>query len=210
MAELILVPSILFKLTPVAANAGVGETLKIPKPLDPESLPSKPVLTTIDIDLYGPVYAAYLAIHFFRTNPSPIGGRFVVTASAAGLYGMNNIPTYCAAKFGCVGLVRSLGLDKSLTNDSITVNAVCPGMVETGIAPQMIYKYIKENMPDVITPMSTIMKAFNTILGSNMTGQVLECSGELVQPRPPHDPLADHWERLSHMMERAPLIQLPK
>ena len=181
----------------------MAETFEIPKSADSGHVPSKPVLTTIDVDLYGPVYTAYLAIHYFRTNPSQTGGRFVITASAAGLYGMVNHPTYCAAKFGCVGLIRSLALDKRLKGDGITFNAICPGVVETGIAPEMVYKLLRETMPDVITPMSTIMKAFKMILESNMTGEVLECSGELVVPRPQHDPLTDHFDRLSSLMDRA-------
>ena len=193
----------MLKLTKVAANAGVGETFDVPKFVGSQSVPLKPVLTTIDIDLYGPVYAAYLAIHYFQNNSPPTGGRFVVTSSAAGLYGVVNHPTYCAAKFGCVGLIRSLGLDKSLKKHGITFNAICPGVVETGIAPQVVYKLLKETMPDVLTPMSTIMKGFNTILESDMTGEVLECSGELVVQRPQHDPLTDRLDRLSSLMERS-------
>lgn len=191
---------LLFKLTTVAANAGVRETFVIPKPLEPESVPSKPMLPTLDVNLYGPVYAAYLAIHYFRTNSPPTGGRFIVTSSAAGLYGLVNHPTYCAAKFGCIGLIRSLGLDKSLMSDGITFNAICPGVVETGMAPPVLYDYIRKTMPDIITPMSTVLKAFNMILEGNMTGDAFECSGDQVVLRPQHDPLADHWDRLSLLM----------
>ena len=184
------------------ANAGVGETFDVPKSVG-QSVPLKPALSTIDTNLYVPVYAAYLAIHYFRNNSPPTGGRFVVTSSTAGLYGVVNHPTYCASKFGCVGFIRSLGLDKSLKKDGITFNAICPGAVETGFAPQMMYKLLKETMPDVLTPMSTIMKGFNTILESDMTGEVLECSGELVVQRPQHDPLNDHLDRLSPWLERS-------
>ena len=97
-------------------------------------------------------------------------------------------------------------MDKGLKSDGITFNAICPGVVETGIAPPTVYKYLKETMPDVITPMSTIMKAFSMILESDMTGVALECSEGTVVPRPQHDPLSDHWDRLSSMMENMSLV----
>lgn len=198
---------LLFELRIVAANAGVAETLDIFESLDRQSVPTKPVLTTIDVDLYGVVYTAYLAIHSFLTNDPPTGGRFVVTSSAAGLYGMANLPTYCAAKFGCVGFVRSLGLDKRMMNHGITFNAICPAVVQTGIAPPVIYDYIKTNMPQVMTPMSTIMTAFNMILDSNnnMTGEVLECIGEQVAPCRQQTHLGDLWDRFGAVMERFPV-----
>src|SRR5277367_1174768 len=142
----------------VAANAGVAETINIAKPLE-AGTPPKPPLKTIDVDLYGPIYSAYLAIHYFRTNSPATGGRFVVTSSTAGLYGTSDLPLYCSAKFGCVGLVRSLGLDKGMKREGITFNAICPGWVETGLAPPGMIDFVRKNCPEIITPMATIMKA---------------------------------------------------
>src|SRR5271163_4398025 len=73
----------------VAANAGIAESMDITKPIQVAAgqTPPKPNLKTVDVDLYGPLYAAYLAVHYFRTNSPATGGRYVVTSSAAGLYG---------------------------------------------------------------------------------------------------------------------------
>jgi NAD(P)-dependent dehydrogenase (short-subunit alcohol dehydrogenase family) len=56
-------------------------------------------------------------------------GRIVNVASIAGLTGGPYITAYCAAKHGVVGLTRALALEVARKN--ITVNAVCPGYVET-------------------------------------------------------------------------------
>jgi 15-hydroxyprostaglandin dehydrogenase (NAD) len=170
----------------VAANAGVAETISIVKPLELSGteVPPKPPLKTIDVNLYGPIYAAYLAIHYFRTNSPQTGGRYVVTSSCAGLYGQADLPLYCSSKFGAVGLVRSLGQDKELTKMGVTFNAICPGWVETGLAPPGMIEFVREKIPQIITPMSTIMKAYNMFLDSDMTAQAVECTGHLAEPRP--------------------------
>ena len=147
----------------VAANAGVAETIDITKPLD-VNVPPKPPLKTIEVNGYGPIYSAYLAIHYFRTNTPATGGRFVVTASSAGLYGIADLPLYCSSKFGNVGLIRSLGKDKKMKSEGITFNAICPGWVETGLAPPGMIQFVREKCPQIITPMSTIVKAYDIFL----------------------------------------------
>lgn len=57
------------------------------------------------------------------------GGRVINIASSLGLRGMRNAYAYCAAKHGLVGLTRALALD--VAERQITVNAVCPGWVDT-------------------------------------------------------------------------------
>ena len=56
-------------------------------------------------------------------------GRLVFVASVAGLRGVPYAAHYAASKHGLLGLMRSLAAEYAKTN--LTVNAVCPGYVDT-------------------------------------------------------------------------------
>ncbi len=59
-------------------------------------------------------------------------GRFVFVASNAGLAGYAYTSAYCASKHAVVGLMRACAVEYARSN--VTVNAVCPGFVDTEMA----------------------------------------------------------------------------
>jgi NAD(P)-dependent dehydrogenase (short-subunit alcohol dehydrogenase family) len=61
------------------------------------------------------------------------GGAIVVTASLAGLVGMERDPLYTLTKHGVIGFVRSVAPQLALQR--IRINALCPGYTDTGIVP---------------------------------------------------------------------------
>jgi NAD(P)-dependent dehydrogenase (short-subunit alcohol dehydrogenase family) len=61
-------------------------------------------------------------------------GRIVNIASVLGLRGVPDQTAYCAAKHAVVGFTRALAL--AVAPRGITVNALCPGWVDTGMAVQ--------------------------------------------------------------------------
>lgn len=58
-------------------------------------------------------------------------GRIVATSSMGGRMGTPNLAHYVAAKWGVIGLVKTLALEAA--SSGITVNAVCPATVDTAM-----------------------------------------------------------------------------
>ena len=63
-------------------------------------------------------------------------GRLVFVASVASLRGVPYAAHYAASKHGLLGLMRSLAAEYAKSN--LTVNAVCPGYVDTPMTDQSI------------------------------------------------------------------------
>ena len=63
-------------------------------------------------------------------------GRVVNVASVAGVTGAPYVSAYVAAKHGLVGLTRSLAVE--VARKGVTVNAVCPGYVDTDLVADSV------------------------------------------------------------------------
>ena len=91
-----------------------------------------------DINLIGPILGIRACLPLLRRRKNP---AIVVTASTMGLGGDSENWAYGAAKHGLVGLVRSLS--RELGWEGIRINAICPGLTETGMTNMM-----KEHAPE--------------------------------------------------------------
>jgi NAD(P)-dependent dehydrogenase (short-subunit alcohol dehydrogenase family) len=60
------------------------------------------------------------------------GGRVINMSSVLGRFGVPGYTAYCASKHAVIGFTRALALE--LVARKITVNAVCPGWVDTDMA----------------------------------------------------------------------------
>ena len=80
----------------------------------------------IDLNLTAPFRCVRRAIPAMRAAR---WGRIVVIASVAAHVGEPYIAAYTASKHGVLGLVRSAAAE--LAREGVTVNAVCPGYVDT-------------------------------------------------------------------------------
>jgi 3-hydroxybutyrate dehydrogenase len=69
-------------------------------------------------------------------------GRVVNIASNAGLTGYAYTSAYCASKHALVGLTRSIAQEIAPSN--VSVNAICPGFVETGMTETTIDRIVKK------------------------------------------------------------------
>jgi NAD(P)-dependent dehydrogenase (short-subunit alcohol dehydrogenase family) len=68
-------------------------------------------------------------------------GRIVSISSMAGKTGEPFTSPYCASKFGVIGFTQAIALE--VGKHKISVNAVCPGPVETGLIKESVSQAAK-------------------------------------------------------------------
>ncbi|MBV7265205.1 SDR family NAD(P)-dependent oxidoreductase [Erythrobacter ani] len=106
-------------------NAGIGFKMK-------------PLLDVDTVDEWDQVLAVNLSGAFYCTQAAARamveqgnGGRIINIASQAAKTGFPHLPAYVSSKHGMVGLTRASAVE--LGAHGITVNAVCPNHVTTGL-----------------------------------------------------------------------------
>ena len=108
-------------------NAGIAETSTINNTTD--ELWNK----HLAINLSGTFYCSRAAMPAMLKNG---WGRIINISSIAGKTGAPYISAYSASKHGVMGLTRSLAME--VGPSGVTVNAICPGYVDTDMVAQGI------------------------------------------------------------------------
>jgi NAD(P)-dependent dehydrogenase (short-subunit alcohol dehydrogenase family) len=94
---------------------------------------------TLDVNLTGSFLTVKPALAGMTARKA---GRIVFVASTAGLKGYAYVAPYVAAKHGMVGLMRALATE--LVRTGVTVNAVCPGFVETEMLEESVQRIVEK------------------------------------------------------------------
>ena len=93
-------------------------------PFDEES--DSTVIRQLEINLHGVIHGTKEAVRRMRPRGT---GHIVNLASVAGVTPLPGAATYCATKFGVVGLTESVRLE--LRGSGVEISYVCPGHVRT-------------------------------------------------------------------------------
>ncbi len=173
-------------------NAGVSGVT----PIDPGDAPGaqdgveKTWLEIISTNLTGLYYCTRETL---RHMPENGAGRILNLSSVLGKFGVPGYSAYCASKHGVIGFTKALALE--LAPRHITVNALCPGWVETdmarqgveagarqaGLTPEEFKKRALSQVPlgrfiqpDEVARLALFLAADS---GASMTGQAINLDG---------------------------------
>jgi NAD(P)-dependent dehydrogenase (short-subunit alcohol dehydrogenase family) len=108
-------------------NAGIGFMMKPLLDVDPADWDK-----VMAVNLSGAFYCTQAAARAMIAGAR--GGRIINIASQAAKTGFPHLPAYVSSKHGMVGLTRASAVE--LGAHGITVNAVCPNHVTTGLGAQ--------------------------------------------------------------------------
>ncbi|PXW76271.1 meso-butanediol dehydrogenase/(S,S)-butanediol dehydrogenase/diacetyl reductase [Blastomonas natatoria] len=108
-------------------NAGIGFMMKPLLDVDPADWNQ-----VLAVNLSGAFYCTQAAAKAMIAGKR--GGRIINIASQAAKTGFPHLPAYVSSKHGMVGLTRASAVE--LGAHGITVNAVCPNHVTTGLGAQ--------------------------------------------------------------------------
>ncbi len=132
------------------ANAGVGTTSFDP----PLEQTGEQWLELLRINLVGP----FLAIkHASRPMREAGKGSIICTASVAGLRSGAGGAAYSASKAGVINLVQTCA--QLLAGSGVRVNAICPGLIETGMTRGVFERARARGSEDRIGQLNPLRRA---------------------------------------------------
>jgi NAD(P)-dependent dehydrogenase (short-subunit alcohol dehydrogenase family) len=109
----------------------------------------------LDVHLKGAFYVSQPAFKIMKENGY---GRFVFTASNAGVFGNFGQTNYGAAKMGLVGLSNVLAIEGEKAG--IRSNVVCP-VAATRMTMELLGAFAEKLQPESVTPLVTYLASEN-------------------------------------------------
>ena len=137
------------KLDGIWANAGIGGGLVPLADQTPEHWQE-----VLRINLIGPFLAVKHSIPLMTRQGH---GAIVCTASVAGLKAGASGHPYAASKAGVISLVQTTAYSLSGTN--VRINAVCPGLIETGMTKPIFDNAKERGTEDRIGQLNPLKRA---------------------------------------------------
>jgi NAD(P)-dependent dehydrogenase (short-subunit alcohol dehydrogenase family) len=170
----------------LVANAGAGVSARVHRTTDADWQ------RMLDLNLTAPFRCVRRAI------PSMLDagyGRIVAMASVAAKHGDPYIAAYTASKHGLLGLVRSAAAELATTG--VTVNAICPGYVDTPMTDATVAGIVdktgrsegeareiiagKQPTGRLVTPEEVADAVWLCVTTASITGQGINVDGGAVQ-----------------------------
>ncbi|HEY4454829.1 MAG TPA: SDR family NAD(P)-dependent oxidoreductase [Pseudonocardiaceae bacterium] len=145
----------------VCLNAGVGGGSGLGARFDPDAY-----RRSMAVNVDGMVYGANAATTALREHG---GGAIVFTTSIAALAPAVDL-YYSTAKHALIGLMRSMAM--LLANDHVTVNAICPGFVDTPIIAPVRDAIVQHGLA-LLRPAEVAALVLDVVAGGD-TGQAWE------------------------------------
>jgi meso-butanediol dehydrogenase/(S,S)-butanediol dehydrogenase/diacetyl reductase len=162
----------------LANNAGVITVAPV------EEMAEEEWDTVMDVNMKGMFLTARAASPHLRETE----GAIVNTASIAGSIGAAGLAYYCASKHAVLGFTKSLCLELA---PDVTVNAICPGIVETPMWEDVLTPELDESYEETIdrtipmgrdqTPEDMGRTVVFLAENRNITGQAVVVDGGILQ-----------------------------
>ncbi len=146
-----------------------GVSGSIMQSFDIATLPDDAYRRIIGVNVDGVVFGARAVVPAMVRRG---GGAIVATASVAGLIAFSPDPIYTLTKHAVVGLTRALA--PTLASRNITMNCICPGIVDTNILGPNIGSIMRKAGIPIMQP-SQVADAVAQAVASGATGEAFVC-----------------------------------